>query len=232
VTEPLVSVVIPVRNGAAFVSDAIDSGLAQSYRPIEIVVVDDGSTDGTGEALAAFGDVVRAVHQHAAGAAAARNRGVQEARGDFIAFLDADDLWVPDKLRRQMRVLAASPEVDGVFGALAQTGASGVASDGPPAEMYSPSVALLRRSVFTRVGLLAEQWRVGEFVDWCARAEEAGLHFVMLPDLLAYRRVHGANTGIHRRDARLDYLRIVRSRLERTRRKDGAPPTDEGEANP
>jgi glycosyltransferase involved in cell wall biosynthesis len=232
VAEPLVSVVIPVRDGASFVSDAIDSVLAQTYRPLEIIVVDDGSTDDTGDVLARFGDAVRAIRQTPAGAAVARNRGVREARGDYIAFLDADDLWVPDKLQMQMAVLTASPEVDGVFGAMAQTGQPGIAPDVGPTVTYSVSVALLRRSAFERVGPLSEHWRVGEFVDWCARAEDAGLRFVMLPDLLAYRRVHGANTGIRRRDARGDYLHIVRARLERARRADGAQASGEREDTP
>jgi glycosyltransferase involved in cell wall biosynthesis len=214
--DPAVSVVLPVRDSATFVAEAIHTVLAQTYGDYEIIVVDDGSTDGTADVVAAFGAAVRLVQQEPSGAATARNRGVREAHGELIAFLDADDLWVPDKLERQMVILVTAPEIDGVFGGMVQTGMDGVAEpEAPIMAAYSPSVALLRRRVFERVGMLNEERRVGEFVEWCAHAEEAGLRFVMLPEVLGYRRLHGSNMGVRERDARIEYVRIVRSRLHR-----------------
>lgn len=102
-----VSVVIPAYNAAAFVRDAIDSVLAQTYPEIEIVVVNDGSTDDTPQILAAFGDRVRAHHQPNAGLSAARNIGARLATGDWIAFLDADDLWLPRKIEAQIAAAGA-----------------------------------------------------------------------------------------------------------------------------
>ena len=95
-----ISVVIPTYNRARLLGEAIESALAQTRPPDEIVVVDDGSTDATPEVLARFASRVRAVRQDNAGEAAARNRGVAEARGEWIAFLDSDDLWEPDALER------------------------------------------------------------------------------------------------------------------------------------
>ena len=114
----LVSCVIPVYNGARFVAESIESVLAQAYRPLEVIVVDDGSTDGTEDVLAAFGDRIRVFFQPNAGAAAARNRGVAEARGGWLTFQDADDLWAPDKLERQMECFRRNPELDLCFGYL------------------------------------------------------------------------------------------------------------------
>src|SRR5690349_5838732 len=101
----LISVVIPSYNAAAFVADGVESVFAQSYAPIEVIVVDDGSTDETAAALAPYLDRIRYVRQDNAGPARARNRGLQEARGQWIAFLDADDRWQPEKLARSCAVI-------------------------------------------------------------------------------------------------------------------------------
>ena len=107
--RPLVSAVIPAYNTERYLRRAIESVLAQSYRPFECIVVDDGSTDRTGEIARSFGERVRYHLQQNAGASAARNTGIQLARGEYIAFLDADDYWLDTKLEHQMRVLAAHP---------------------------------------------------------------------------------------------------------------------------
>jgi len=105
-TYPLVSVVIPTFNRANQVGDAVQSALNQSWPHCEVIVVDDGSTDATQEVLEAFGDQIRHVKTPNCGVAAARNRGIRESRGAWLAFLDSDDLWHPEKIERQMRALA------------------------------------------------------------------------------------------------------------------------------
>jgi glycosyltransferase involved in cell wall biosynthesis len=105
VSGPVVSVIIPTFNRAGVVTRAIDSALGQTYRPMEVVVVDDGSTDGTPEVLKTYGDAIVSVVQGNAGPAAARNRGLRESRGDLVAFLDSDDLWLATKLERQVDLL-------------------------------------------------------------------------------------------------------------------------------
>ena len=104
---PTVSAVIPVHNGQAYVAEAIESVLAQSHPPIECLVIDDGSTDGTRDAVAAFGDAVRYVHQPQRGVSSARNRGTEMAHGGLVAFLDHDDIWLADKLARQIEAIQA-----------------------------------------------------------------------------------------------------------------------------
>lgn len=109
--RPAVSVIIPTYNYARFVTEAVDSVLAQTYGDLEVIVVDDGSTDDTPERMKTYGDRVRYIRQANQGPSATRNNGIEAARGDLIAFLDADDVWHPGKLRAQMSYLEAHPDV-------------------------------------------------------------------------------------------------------------------------
>lgn len=109
--EPLVSVIMPVYNGAMFLREAIESALAQDYGAIELIAIDDGSTDSTAEILGGYGDRVRYVRQENRGAAAARNAGIRAAHGEYFAFLDADDVWSSQKLRRQVAYLRAHSDI-------------------------------------------------------------------------------------------------------------------------
>jgi cellulose synthase/poly-beta-1,6-N-acetylglucosamine synthase-like glycosyltransferase len=106
-----VSLVIPAYNVEAYIGRAIDSVLAQSRRPEEIIVVDDGSTDGTAGVVQGYGSDVRYIYQEKAGASVARNRGIEEASNEWIAFLDADDEWLPEKLKVQMALMERNPDL-------------------------------------------------------------------------------------------------------------------------
>jgi glycosyltransferase involved in cell wall biosynthesis len=108
--EPLVTAIIPTYNRGYVVSRAIDSIIAQTYRNVEIIVVDDGSTDDTQEVLQGYKTQIRVIYQENAGPSAARNCGIRASRGDIIAFLDSDDAWLPTKLQRQVALLNASPK--------------------------------------------------------------------------------------------------------------------------
>jgi len=221
----LVSVIIPVYNGERYLAEAIESVLSQTYRPIEIIVVDDGSTDISADIVRRFSAPVRYYYQIRSGVGAARNRGVELARGSFIAFLDADDLWVVDKLTLQMTVFNANPELDMVFGKVKQFHSpeldehikakvgfvEGVMSG------YIAGTLLIKRSSFLRAGPFADNWRVGEFVDWYLKAIERGLKSSMVPELVLERRLHDANMGIRERGSRTDYVRILKASLDRRR---------------
>jgi glycosyltransferase involved in cell wall biosynthesis len=108
---PAVSVVIPAWNAAWCVGKAIDSVLAQDFRDFEVIVVDDGSTDDTAVILSTYDDAIRVIHQPNSGLSSARNTGIREARGEFIAFLDADDWWLPGKLGRQIGLMRSRPNL-------------------------------------------------------------------------------------------------------------------------
>jgi len=108
--NPLVSAIIPTYNRAHVICDAVESILAQTYREIEVIVVDDGSKDDTLPRLKQYGDRIRVVSQANAGPAAARNRGIAVAQGELIAFLDSDDLWLSTKIERQVALLQRAGE--------------------------------------------------------------------------------------------------------------------------
>ena len=114
--RPLISIVIPVYNTAKYVRKSIESAFAQTYSPIEVIAVDDGSTDNTLEVLESYGDRIQILRQENQGCAGARNAGNAIARGEFVAALDSDDVWLPDKLERQMALIKQCPTLDLVFG--------------------------------------------------------------------------------------------------------------------
>jgi glycosyltransferase involved in cell wall biosynthesis len=224
VCGPLVSVVIPVFNAEPHLTQALDSVATQTHRSIEVLVVDDGSTDGSAEIARRYPDSrVRLVSQPQGGPAAARNHGVVIARGGFLAFLDADDLWEPFKLEVQLDVLRVHPAVAMVFGdaihvrAAPDARVGELVRCGDPMRGHSVGTLLVRAADFHRVGLFDTQWRVGEFVDWYARAMDLGLVEMTLPQVVLKRRLHGDNLGTRDRAARQDYARIIASAVARRR---------------
>lgn len=212
-----VSVVIPVRDGEAFLAQAIDSVLGQTVPAAEVIVVDDGSTDGSRSIARAYAGRVTAVErERSGGAAAAVNHGARVASGDMFAFLDADDLWTPDKLALQLRALAAQPGPALCFGHMEEfdDGATGSRRRLPG---YSRGTMLLDRATWAQVGGFDESLRVGDFIDWFTRARDLGLRSLMLPQVLLRRRVHGSNMGLVRRDDWNDYARVAKRALDRRR---------------
>ena len=222
---PLISVIIPVHNCERYLAEAVDSVLAQAYRPLEVIVVDDGSTDATAQLAQGFGPPVMLVRQAQQGTAAARNHGVSLAQGKILAFLDADDVWTADKLARQMQALEAHPEWEAVFGLvenflspdLDEVTRQRLAC--PPDKMAGlhAGAMLIRREAFDRLGPFDTQWQVVEFVDWCAKAMEKGMRYQVLPDLVMRRRLHAANKTTRRREEQIEYVRMARAALERRR---------------
>ena len=224
--EPSISVMIGVYNAAQYLGEAIESALTQTLRPLEVVVVDDGSTDESAEVARGFGEPVVVVRQENAGNGAARNHAVRLASGDVFAFLDADDRFTPTKLELQWRALEADPELDVVFGHVREfvspeLTAEQVASIRPPVPeprpWTAPNLMLIRRDSFTRIGPFAEDLKVGVTVDWYARARDAGVREAMLDDVVLERRLHLTNNGLRESDSRAQYLRVLRASLERRR---------------
>jgi glycosyltransferase involved in cell wall biosynthesis len=223
--EPLISAIIPVYNYERYLGEAVESVLAQNWRRLEIIVVDDGSSDGTAGVARRFGSLLRYDVQSHAGPGAARNRGVELARGDYLAFLDADDLWADDKLALQMAAFDVGSPPDAVFGHVQQF----LSLDLPvalarqlkcPAELVPgriPGTMLISIRSFKRVGPFSTDLRIGEFVEWYSRAAELRLTDVMLPQMVLKRRIHAANSGIVHRASRSDYVRVLKSALDRRR---------------
>jgi glycosyltransferase involved in cell wall biosynthesis len=217
---------IGVYNGAPYLADAIESVFAQTYRPFELIVVDDGSTDGSGDVAKRYGDALIYAYQENAGNGAARNHAVRLASGELFAFLDADDRFVPDKLERQWAALEADPMLEIVFGhvrefvspELTEEQRASVRPPAPqPAPWTAPNLMLIRRDSFQRVGPFSETVRVGVTVDWYARAMEERLRSTMLPEVLLERRLHTQNNGLRERDSRSQYLHVLKASLDRRR---------------
>jgi glycosyltransferase involved in cell wall biosynthesis len=223
----LISVVIPVYNCERYLSEAIESVQRQSYKPIEIIVVDDGSADRSGEIAKRFGSSITYVLQLHRGIAAARNAGINMSKGAFLAFLDADDLWTENKVMLQMDILIGNPAIDCVFGHVRQFLSPDISPETRrkvkiPREVmpgYVPSTALIRRESFFRVGFFGENWHVGEFIDWYLIAREQGMEDVMLKEIVLRRRIHDGNTGIRQSADKTDYVRILKSSLDRRRQQ-------------
>jgi glycosyltransferase involved in cell wall biosynthesis len=221
----LISVIIPFYNRERFLGESLDSVLKQSYQHIEIIAVDDGSTDGSAAVVTQFTTPrLRYLYQENGGAGAARNYGIAKSKGDFFAFLDSDDLWSEDKLSLQMEVFSKMEHLDMVFGHVLQFTSPEISQtptiedDFGPTPGYILGTMLIRRESFHRVGDFSTNWRLGEFIDWYARAEEVALTSHMLPEVVLKRRIHDSNLGIQERRSRGDYAQIVKSILER--RKD------------
>jgi glycosyltransferase involved in cell wall biosynthesis len=190
-----------------------------------VIVVDDGSEDETRSVAETYGDRIRFTSQERSGAGAARNTAVGLANGDYLAFLDADDRFLPEKLEHQLAALHADPDLDMVFGHVREfvspeLSAEVRAAIRPPAAQSpwkTPNLMLIRRDSFDRVGPFATDLRVAETVDWYARAIDSALKGLTLPQVVLERRLHPQNSGMRERDARSDYLQVIRASMERRR---------------
>jgi glycosyltransferase involved in cell wall biosynthesis len=217
-----VSVIIPVWNGAAYVAEAIRSVLQQTCPPREILVVNDGSTDSTTEIVRSF-PTVTLVQQENTGVGPARNTGVGQSSGDLLAFLDHDDLWMPEKLALQVRLLEEDPKAEAVLGHvqnfispdLSPEEQARIDCPAEPMAGHTASALLVRRNAFLRVGRWPTSEREG--VEWFIRAREAGLRFGEVPQVVARRRLHQSNRTRTGSANNRDFARILLESLARRR---------------
>jgi glycosyltransferase involved in cell wall biosynthesis len=220
--KPLVSCIIPTRNGERYLGQAIESLLAQSWQPIEIIVVDDGSTDRSAEIAAAFGGSVRVASHPVANPVIARNHGMALASADFLGFLDHDDLWIPDKLTLQMAAFDEDPHLDVCVG-MVQRFTQASPQDrmimvGPAVPGYLTVTMLARRRAFERVGALDPANFHSDSAEWFLRARAHGIGVRLLPRTLVYHRDHDRNRSlIHGNRSRNEFLHLLKSKLDRER---------------
>ena len=220
--ESLVSVVIPVFNGERFLCEAVQSVLDQKYAPLEIIVVDDGSTDSTETVAKSLPETVRYLHQTNQGPAAARNRGIEHAQGDLIAFADADDLWPAAKLELQLPYLIKNSSVEIVMGRIQQVLSTQAEEFGEPAFSVNLGSAVIRKSVFDRVGLFDETMRYSEDVDWFMRAREAGAAIMTIDAVTLFYRQHEENMTRGKSTSELNVLKALKRSLDRRRERTGS----------
>lgn len=226
----LISCIVPVFNGERYLGETLDSILAQTYLSLEIIVVDDGSTDGTAEVVAGYGNRVNYVWQANAGETAARNLGLNTAQGEFIAFLDADDLWHPEKLARQIARFQERPEIDLSFTRFQNFWTPELATEekryqaqplSQPVSAYSICTLLARHAAFEKFGNFPDNDPLRpQNMIWFLHAAERGAVIEILPDVLMYRRLHSAN--LSRKNALEDFFPILKAwRDYQRRRRDG-----------
>ena len=220
----LVSVIVPVHNGARYLRAALESVFAQTYRSFEVIVVDDGSVDDSGVIAQGFPDV-RYIHQANQGVAVARNNGIEAARGDFFAFLDQDDLWTPEKLRLQIAYMLNHPELGYTL-----TQQKFFLDPGAtlPAwfrkELFDSihtgwvlGTLVVRRTAFEQIGNFATGYSAASDGDWFFRAKAAGIPMAVVPELLLLKRIHGANESAHAKEILSELRKVVKSSMDRQR---------------
>lgn len=208
-TRPLVSVIIPTYNGERWLSESARSVLAQTYPHLELIIVDDGSADGTKEIIESLcrrDQRVRAVYKANGGAASARNAGIAATRGEYVALLDQDDVFLPMKLEQQVRFLNEHPEAEMVYGRFLVVDGQGKVLREQPIpprtsfrELWEACSInfcsiLIRKRVLEEVGPLNERIGWADDLDVLLRIARRG-HIAFLNDLVAHYRWHGANTS-------------------------------------
>ncbi len=219
---PAYSVVIPAYNAAAFIGETIDSVMGQTHKPTQIIIVDDGSTDDLGAALAKPEAPLRLIRQKNTGPGHATTRGIEAVKTEFVATVDADDLWEPDKIEQQFAVLLGE-DADISFTRMRNFGADmQIAASNEQKSGWSRSTLLMRLGTFHKIGPIEDMpgFR-GDMVDWFARARALGIKLHMLEAPLARRRIHKGSLSWQRDPAQdKGYMEIV-LRAMRRRKENG-----------
>jgi len=216
-----VSVIVVVRNGERFLASALRSAAAQTLPAAEIIVVDGGSTDATGQ-ISRASPGVRHLPQSGTGLADARNQGIAAARYALIAFLDHDDLWAPTKLATQAARLA-DPAIDysltrmQFFVEPGTPRAARAAGLEAPRAAGTPSALLARRALFDRIGGFDGSLAIGCDADWFARARDCGAVGAMVDEVLVRKRLHGTNLSTDHRRNRREMFEVARRSIARRR---------------
>jgi glycosyltransferase involved in cell wall biosynthesis len=236
--QPLISAIVAVYNGEAFIGEALHSILDQHYAPLEIVVVDDGSTDASALIVQTIARAtttpIRYAYQPNQGHPAALNHALRLAQGEVLAFLDADDVWMPNRLPAQLARLAIRPDAEGkaqiVLGRMEYFSDGATISPGQLEQAnarpyhYNLSASLISRLAFATVGGFDETLAASHDWDWFVRAKEANIPTAIENGITVKRRVHTGN--MTRQQAKMAHYAItmVKYALDRRRVKDRAVP--------
>jgi Glycosyl transferase family 2 len=221
--RPLVSVIIPVFNGGGFITEAVDNVLAQNYPALEIIVVDDGSTDGTGKTVGRLPADIRYFRQENGGPASARNRGIRDASGEFLVFLDVDDLWPENNLIILVDKMLREPDMQVITGYAqlmqknTMTGEYDLGGNPMDSFKHYIGAAIYRKTVFSKVGLFDQSLRFGEDSDWFTRAAELKVNMKRVEEITLYVRRHGRNMTRGKDLVELGALRVYKKSLDRVR---------------
>ena len=219
-----ISVIIVVENGERYLIGAIESVLAQTYQPNEIIIVDGRSTDNT-EMIAKSYQQVRYMRQVGRGLADARNTGIDSAQGELIAFLDHDDLWIPKKLNTQISYFIKNPEIQYTNARLKLFLEPGCSLRiGFPKDLFekeqlgrTPGTLVARKSLFNLIGKFNSRFNIGCDVEWFVRAKDYNIPMSFISDVLLYKRVHDTNISGNVQVNKQELLTIIKQSLEHKR---------------
>ena len=221
-----ISVIIPAYNAEKYIAEAIESVLNQTVTVKEIIVVDDQSSDNTRTVIKSFPSV-RLIQQSHLGCAEARNRGIKESSGDWLAFLDADDLWVCDKLEKQLSI-AEQNNYQAVFGAIKVFISPDLTSHEKqklccpqdPQIGFHIATMLIKRDTILKVGCFESRY-LADFISWGHRLKELNIPSTILPDIVLHRRLHLSNTSRMKKQQLIrDYLTIAHQVLRNNKMQD------------
>lgn len=219
-----ISVIIPAYNAEKYLSDAIVSVLKQTVPVDEIIVVDDGSTDGTKTIAQEFNKNVQYVYQENKGVAAARNKGLNLSKGDFITFIDADDIWLKNKIELQLQLFKKTPEAEMIIGFLQRVYKESneeffkvFDGDEPGIFVLQLGSTLIRKEVFKKVGNFDEEMTLSEDLDWFLRSREEGINVEVHEDVVQLYRQHEKNITKNRKVTNSFMLKAFKKSLERRR---------------
>jgi glycosyltransferase involved in cell wall biosynthesis len=219
-----ISVIIPAYNAEKYLRDAVESVLKQTVPVDEIIVVDDGSTDGTKTVAKEFKEYVTYVYQENKGVAAARNRGLHQSTGHFITFIDADDIWLKNKIELQLQLFKKTPELEMIIGFLQRVYKESneeffkiFDGDEPGIFVLQLGSTLIRKEVFKKVGSFDEEMTLSEDLDWFLRSREVGINVEVHEDVVQLYRQHEKNITKNRKATNSFMLKAFKKSLERRR---------------
>lgn len=217
---------LTVRNGENYLGEALASVLAQTVPPAEVVVVDDGSTDGTLDLLAGFGAQVTVVRQPATGTASGLNAALSRAQHDLVAFLDHDDLWEPRALEERIDLIGTGAELEITGGSTVQFLSPELDPATTPRFRFDSTAVqgalfgalVMRRRVFERVGGLDPNVIFAPQVDWVGRSRQLGIRYGWTGTVVLRRRIHDTNVSVAHRSAKdVEVMAVLRRQLARAR---------------
>ncbi len=220
------SVIVPVYNGERYLASALQSVFEQDYHPFEVIVVDDGSVDRSADIACSY-RAIRYIYQSNQGVAVARNVGIAAARGEFIAFLDQDDLWAPNKLSVQIDYLLKHHDVGYVLARQRLFVEPG--TNLPPwlkkglllkdHTGFLPGTLVVRKTVIEQIGEFDSNYSIADDADWLVRAKDAGVRMVILPETLHHKRIHGSNLSSRTQVSYPELLKVLKISIDRQRRQ-------------
>lgn len=219
-----ISVIIPMYNVEKYVGEAIESVLRQTVQPLEIILVDDGSTDSSAAKAKEYLPEVKLIRQENKGISGARNTGIKEAKGEIFAFLDSDDIWPENHIEVLLPVLKEDENLAMVCGHVRQfmsddteKNQNRIPEGAEVMPGYVVGASLIKKEVFDEIGTFNEDLTLADTVDLFARAKDAGLQLKLVDDIVLLRRIHSTNSGIRHREKRHDYTKVLMASIKRKR---------------